>query len=105
MSPQTHLNAKLEAALIARFSPLGLRLDHASETPWASVTFSGARHHYAFSAKDHAGPDFPHGWDHDLRCDAFNLPGHILADIIVSKRPTARNGVALLVEALTVEAA
>lgn len=58
--------------------------------PWASVTFTGARHILTCRA----GPDLSDIADRD-----FALPGHIVADIV------ARPGDELVIEALTIEVA
>jgi hypothetical protein len=68
------------------------------QTPWASATFAGARHHYVLRVPH---PD-NHGLDH-LEEREFDLPGHILADIVLSDRDDGTSGGIFTVEALTVE--
>ncbi len=67
---------------------------------WASATFAGARHRFEFepacAARANAFADA-------LEATEFNLNGHLVADITVAARTTGPTGVALTVEALTVE--
>lgn len=58
--------------------------------PWASVTFTGERHVYAF-----APGEPPTG----LSEAEFTLRGHVVADLAVEQ-----NGEEIVVEALTIEA-
>ena len=74
-------------ALAARYPGL-LVLDGRSE-PWASVTYTGARHILTCAAGvDLAG----------IEEEEFALPNHILADITA-----ARAGDRVVIEALTIE--
>jgi hypothetical protein len=68
------------------------------QTPWASATFAGARHHYVLHVSH---PDH-HRLDH-LEEREFDLPGHILADIVLSGPDSGTSGGIFTVEALTVE--
>lgn len=74
---------------IVRRHPQLAMLSSRSE-PWASVTFTGARHVYAF------GPD---DVPTDLVEAEFTLRGHVVADLTV-----ARTDQGIIVEALTIEA-
>jgi len=68
------------------------------QTPWASATFAGARHHYVLRVQH---PNH-HGLDR-LYEREFDLPGHILADIVLSGKDNGTTGGIFTVEALTVE--
>lgn len=85
----TDPHATLLRALCRRHPELRL-VDSATE-PWASVTFTGARHVFTFEPTDAPG---------DLADAEFVLPGHIVADVAVAARPTG-----LVIEALTIESA
>lgn len=70
-----------------------------SQTAWASATFSGARHRYVLG--------LPAGSPADALADVadfeFDLPGHIVADIILSERQEHSGIQRVAIEALTVE--
>jgi len=74
-------------ALVARYS--GLLVLAGTSEPWASVTYTGARHILTCAA----GPDLA-----GIGEEEFALPGHILADITAE-----RAGDRLVIEALTIE--
>lgn len=67
---------------------------------WASATFVGARHRFEFEPADPPAADaFAAG----IEQVEFALPGHLVADILVSTRTATPAGIALTIEALTVE--
>lgn len=68
----------------------GLTLQSSRSEPWASITFTGARHAFVF-VPGIAPPD--------LSDAEFSLTGHLVADI-----KAERSGETVLVEALTIEA-
>lgn len=75
-------------AFTARYP--GLLVLASRSEPWASVTFTGARHELTCaSGVDLAG----------IEDEEFSLPGHIVADV----RAT-RAGPHVMIEALTIEA-
>lgn len=76
-------------ALVARYP--GLLVLAGESEPWASVTYTGARHTFTCTA----GPDLA-----GIEEAEFALPGHIVADIGIE-----RSGDRLVIEALTIEAA
>lgn len=93
----------LGTALAARFAPLAVTLAASRATPWASATFTGARHRYALRI---AGPKPRISAVSDgLACDEFSLRGHIVADVIATDVEDVEGHTLLTVEALTVEAA
>lgn len=70
---------------------------------WASATFCGARH--AISLRLSGGDAAARGARLTEEMDGieFDLPGHLVADIAVRSRTEDLGGVALEIEALTVE--
>lgn len=67
---------------------------------WASATFAGARHRLELAPVAATSADrFASG----LQEAEYRLPGHLVADIAVAARTVTRDGVALTIEALTVE--
>jgi hypothetical protein len=99
--PQAHQH--LCDALLAKLSPARLHAER--ETPWSSITFSGARHHYVFDLDGNdAGPrgtNFATQGAHDEFC----LRGHVVADMTVTANAPQKEGARITIEALTVEAA
>ncbi|WP_197277055.1 hypothetical protein [Sphingomonas profundi] len=75
-----------------------LRLAHSEA--WASATFAGARHRFEF---DTVAPARADAFAAALGDREFALPGHLVADIAVTGRTANAAGVALTIEALTVE--
>lgn len=67
---------------------------------WASATFVGARHRFAFAPAEPCRAD---ALAKAIGSAEFALPGHLVADIVVASRAVSRQGVALTIEALTVE--
>ncbi|MGE0776220.1 MAG: hypothetical protein AB7G25_13665 [Sphingomonadaceae bacterium] len=77
----------------------GGELIESRQTPWASATFSGARHQFIFLLPE-SGHAAPLG---ALNEREFELPGHVLADIELldcSGHPDCRR---VTIDALTVE--
>lgn len=75
-------------------------LHTAHSEAWASATFAGARHRFTFVATEPAHAD---ALAHAIGSAEFSVPGHLVADIVVASRAVSREGVALTIEALTVE--
>lgn len=75
-------------------------LRSAHSEAWASATFAGARHRFAFMPTEPARAD---ALAETIGSTEFALPGHLVADIVVAARAVSREGVALTIEALTVE--
>lgn len=77
----------------------GGKITGSRQTPWASATFSGARHHYVLRVpRDGGNNDFE-----SLNNAEFDLPGHILADIVLGERVEQADADSFVIEALTVE--
>ncbi len=69
------------------------------ERPWASVTFTGARHWFSLSV----GPARADQIAARLPDAEFDLPGHLVADIVVTGTRSDGDRTILDIEALTVE--
>jgi hypothetical protein len=69
------------------------------ERPWASVTFTGARHWVALSV----GPARADAVASMLPDHEFDLPGHLVADIAVTGTRVDGDRTVIEIEALTVE--
>ncbi|MFN3387557.1 MAG: hypothetical protein ACK40O_01395 [Allosphingosinicella sp.] len=70
---------------------------------WASVTFRGARHEFAFRLEGAASGDAAERFLAGLEAADFTLPGHILADIALVAQERRPGSVLIRLEALTVE--
>jgi hypothetical protein len=93
---------QLIEAILAYFGHELTSLIKSTHTPWASITFTGARHEIIIASLAEV-----EGLQLKLKSisdDIFALRGHILADIVVRTDPTAQ-GTKIIVEALTVESA
>ncbi len=75
-----------------------LRVAHSEA--WASATFAGARHRLTFAPTDAQRAD---AFADAIGEREFSLPGHLVADIAIATRTASADGVALTIEALTVE--
>ncbi|TVV75356.1 hypothetical protein [Sphingomonas solaris] len=76
----------------------GLRAAHSEA--WASATFAGARHRFELEP---ASPGHADAFAVRLTRADYRLPGHLVADIVVAARTETTQGIALTIEALTVE--
>lgn len=89
---------RLCAALL-RYAP-SLTLLEARERPWASVTFSGARHWLLLRVPrdqaDRIARDLPEA--------ELPIVGHIVADLAILQQTPEAASVLMSIEALTVEA-
>jgi|KBSSwiStaDraftv2_1062776.scaffolds.fasta_scaffold41408_2 hypothetical protein len=68
------------------------------ERPWASATFSGARHRYVLRLDSNEDDSCYSRLDEQ----EFDLPGHIVADIALTSHHHDNSGCRLVIEALTV---
>ncbi len=93
---------KLERALICSAADAGVVLTviAATATPWASVTFAGARHQLTVVAARSSSLD---AWLAGLPEAEFCLGGHLLADLAVTGTIDAVELMEVTLEALTVE--
>lgn len=96
MSAATHRH--ICAAILREAAPALLIASR--DRPWASATFSGARHWFTL--------DVPADLAGDIVCALpeaeFALPGQLVADLAVTARQPMGPMVRLSVEALTVQA-
>jgi len=68
--------------------------------PWASVTFSGARHRLTLDAGAAPGLD---AWLSALPEREIPLRGHLVADVAVASTEQREDGARVVIEVLTVE--
>lgn len=101
MSRGPDAGMQLERALIAAAAAQGLALivAAADATPWASATFTGARHLITLAL-----PDTPTAcaWLDGLGEAEFVLRRHLVADCVVVARAPIGAGLAVTIEALTI---
>ena len=96
MSSAAH--RRLCAALL-RHIPAA-RLVKARERPWASITFAGARHWLTVLVPSDLAAEIVR----DLPEADLPLVGHIVADLAIMRQTPQSGSIALVLEALTVEA-
>lgn len=70
---------------------------------WASATFHGARHSLSIELDGPGAEDRAGRLAEALGAMEFRLPGHLVADIALVSRQTSADGVAVGIEALTLE--
>lgn len=87
----------LTNALLKLASPA--EIPASRDRPWASVTFTGARHWVSLSV----GPARADEIAAILPEFEFDLPGHLVADIVVTGTKPDGDRTLLEIEALTVE--
>ena len=79
------------------------RVEELHSRGWASATFSGARHQLHFTVEgagaDEAAASFLGG----LEAAEFDLPGHLVADILLRSEARRPGFARIALEALTVE--
>jgi hypothetical protein len=94
----------LKRALRAYFVCLGaaVAIESLASRPWASVTFSGARHRLALCIPGPGAAAAADAFLDGLADRDFTLPGHVLADIDLVERSEEDEQVRLVLEALTV---
>lgn len=68
------------------------------ERPWASITFAGTRHSFAIDWKDTIDTEEMQKLADALPDHEFSIPGHFVADMLVTEQSEMR----LLVEALSI---
>lgn len=102
MSRWPDLNTQLERALTRSAADAGIALAVTATiaTPWASVTFTGARHRLTLRAVASASLD---SWLADLPEAEFRLRGHLVADLAVTATMPAADLTEITLELLTVE--
>jgi len=102
-----HAAVQLERALIVNFMNFAGRvtLEDMVSQPWASVTFSGARHGFTLLMEGESAGEAAAAFLAELETREFALHGHILADLAIVGDPRilANDCVSLSFEALTIE--
>lgn len=93
---------QLERALVrsAADAEVVVTVATATATPWASVTFTGARHRFTLAAVRSPALD---AWLGRLAETEFRLRGHLVADLAVDGATHSGALTEVVLEALTVE--
>lgn len=97
----------LERVLSERLASADAIITASWTQPWASATFSGARHEFELQLEGQSACRNAQAFSTQARHAEFDLPGHIVADFNVRFDAGAQRqeGSAILhIEALTVEA-
>ncbi len=89
------------AARVGRDQLLAVR--EARSESWASATFSGSRHSFAFTLSGKAAAMTASRLAEGLDAMEFHLPGHLVADIALLDRHDMPDSTTFAIEALTVE--
>lgn len=102
MSRWPDVETQLERALVRGAAEAGVVLNvaAATATPWASVTFTGARHRLTMVAPGSSSLDC---WLAGLAEAEFRLRGHLVADLVVATAIDSSGFAEITLEALTVE--
>lgn len=102
MSRWPDLGVQLERALVRSAADAGfaLAVTAATATPWASVTFTGARHRLTLTAVPSPSLD---AWLASLPEAEFRPRGHLVADLSVVGTAHAAERIEIILELLTVE--
>jgi hypothetical protein len=80
-----------------------LTLRTARSRPWASATFTGARHSFALLLSGPDAAEQASRLGEEVSEVEFTLPGHLVADIAIVRRNDEADGAAIEIEALTIE--
>jgi hypothetical protein len=80
-----------------------LSVREARSESWASATFSGSRHSFAFTLSGKDAEGTASRLAEGLDAMEFDLPGHLVADIALFDRCDGPAGAMFAIEALTVE--
>ena len=99
----TEAGDALRRALCAGMAGLAT-VEALSSRSWASITFSGERHHLVLRLEGEGGAAAADKFLDGLAEREFDLPGHILADVALVANERDGDRVRLTLEALTVEA-
>lgn len=94
--------AQLERALVRHAADAGIALTVVANaaTPWASVTFAGARHRLTLAASPSCALE---SWLAGLPEAEFSLRGHLVADLAPVSRARTGESAEIGLEVLTVE--
>lgn len=104
MTAATAAGDALKRAIRVHFVHLGaaVAIESLASRPWASVTFSGARHRLALCIPGPGAAAAADVFLDGLAERDFALAGHVLADIFLVDRCDEKKQVRLTLEALTV---
>lgn len=95
---------RLLNALVRRVEPAhSVTPGECSSREWASATFVGARHRFALTISGPKPSEAATRFADGLDAMEFEIPGHLVADIVVVERSDRSVGTAMTIEALTVE--
>lgn len=94
--PRRDAHAHLLRALLAQLGLAPEQIIASAQTPWASATFSGARHEVSVSLAGQQADAIA-----ALESHEFDLPGHLVADLRATRIDTA-GAPQLHIEALTI---
>lgn len=102
MTRGTDAETVIERALIRHAADAGVALEisAARSRPWASVTFSGARHMLAVSAATGGSAE---QWLSALADAELSVAGHLVADAVVGDRREVDGRIEAAIELLSVE--
>jgi hypothetical protein len=103
MRLDTH--AALASSLIELLLPAEVRIMSSSETPWASITFSGARHRFVMLVSGDKANSAVRDMERNIGNAEFNIRNQLVADVSVSAPECDARLMRIEVEAITVEAA
>jgi hypothetical protein len=92
----------LREALVALLTPVTVL--SSSDKPWASATFSGARHRFQLALAGNGAASKADRFASALANQDFDLSGHLVADISVCAISSSPGRSEIQIEALTVEA-
>jgi hypothetical protein len=95
----------LRESLAKLFACTETRLEKSAAVSWASATFIGERHIFDHILSGANALEAATRFEAALGTEEFEIPGHIVADIIVSAREARGAETLITIEALTVEAA
>ena len=92
----------LIAQIISKLSPANVTVVETFTKPWASVTFSGARHEMTLLVEGSQALHVSEALKATIRCEEFDIKGHLVADILINHLSADQSSVRLDIEALTV---
>jgi hypothetical protein len=98
----------LQRVILAGLTPASVTIESESVTPWASATFSGARHCFDVTVVGENAIAAAANLGTMISGDQVLINGHVVADILLSSHQLIRSSdvptVVLGIEALTVNA-
>jgi hypothetical protein len=98
----------LQRAILAGLTPAHVTIESESVTPWASATFSGARHSFDVTVIGENAIAAAANLSVIISGDQVSINGHVVADILLSSHQLIRScdvpTVVIGIEALTVNA-